>query len=289
MSAPTEIPVLSLENMRNFWNKAWATNNTGWRAAEQDPPFTRNIYAFLGGVPGSGVKVPVPYAFTDELMADPNFLSGPEEQDAVSRFVKGKTVLVPLCGDTHALRYFLSMGASTVMGVDISEMGLAAQRKNNFPDVTFSRTVHPLPKSTTNDEVIVYEGTTAEGGKVLLYEGDILKLRDCAAFHIAVDFVYDRAAFQAILPSMREGYLRTIAEVLRPESTILLERPVRDPDDPTGPPFTFTADSVRQVLEAVTHSRYDVHVVIEALYRKPIRPDLPKYFEFFGVYPAYNA
>lgn len=273
---------LTAENSSEFWNCVWESGHTRWREAEKSHPFTRNIFAFVSGLKSIGAADSAPLVVTKE-MNEEGVLNGTTEVAVVASFLAEKTVLVPLCGDTPVIRYLADHGAKRVIGADLSPMGLLRQRESHFSDVSFEQSLHRC--SETDDEVIEFNGTLGECN-IKLFQGDFLKLSKCAAFCTGVDFVFDRASMMAMHPSLREPYVRTIAACLKPDGYAMVERPIRDPGDMSGPPFTFTVDEVRTLYEKTTGHRYDARVVVENHWigHKNDTPGVARYFDFIGIY-----
>lgn len=285
---------LTTDNTSAFWTSAWDTNVTGWRNAEATPSFTRHLYAFACHVPGgaaapaTAVVPPLPLVVTAEMHAAEE-LNGPAEEATVRGFLAGKTVLVPLCGDTAVLRYMADHGAAAVIGADLAVEGLRLQREVRFAGVTFTFTTHALPGAGDASSVVVYEGCLG-GSTVRLFEGDFLELPRLSAFAAApVDFVYDRASMMAMHPSLRAPYVRSIASVLRPDAGLMVERPVRDEGDARGPPFTFSADEVLSLYEAATGRPYEICTLLENRWFSRPATGSVHYLEFFRLYPRAAA
>jgi hypothetical protein len=274
---------LNEQNAKDFWSSAWEHNVTDWRCAEQQPFFTRNLYVFARnapGVPGGpAIAMPCVIGMSENEV---NLYNGAAEEAVVTEFLRGKAVLVPLCGDTPAVRYMADHGASLVVGTDLAAEGLRRLREAHFGDVLFALTPLTLADGST---VIVYEGHT-KGCTIRLFEGDFLALVTLPEFCSAkINFVYDRASMMAIHPNMREAYVETVAAALAPEAGLMVERPVRDEGDVSGPPFTFTADQVRSLYESATGRSYDVNtMLVNRWYGNPEAGSV-HYFEFFRVYP----
>lgn len=274
---------LSSENANEFWNAAWENNVTGWRNAEQQPFFTRNLYVMACNTPGvEGVKpLSVPCVIGKEEN-EANLYNGAAEEEVVTAFLKGKAVLVPLCGDTPAVRYMANHGAALVVGADLAPEGLRLQRQTHFPEVAFSATSLTLPNGSA---ATVYEGVK-EGCTVRLFEGDFLALAAAPEFNSSkMDFVYDRASMMAMHPSMRGDYVKTVASCLSPSATLMVERPIRDEGDANGPPFTFFPDQVHALYAAATGRDYEVETILSNRWYGHAEPGSAHYFEFMRVAP----
>lgn len=278
---------LSEENANEFWNAAWEHDVTGWRHAEQQPFFTRNLYVFACNAPGASdvQSVPMPCVVGKEENSA-NLFNGPAEEKVVAAFLKGKAVLVPLCGDTPVLRYLADHGAAMVVGADLAPEGLRRQREKHFSEITFAATPLTLP---SGGAATIYEGVK-DGCTVRLFEGDFLALAALPEFHRSkVDFVYDRASMMAMHPSMRVEYVASVAACLTPEATLMVERPIRDAGDVGGPPFTFFPDQVHALYEAATGRSYDVETMLVNRWYGHPEPGSAHYFEFLRVCPRVSA
>lgn len=277
--------MLTEENAHSFWNAAWGAQCTGWRGGEVIYPFFRNIYLFLASMQADKGKraVHLPHDARPLGLEGNKLFSGPAEEEAVRAYIAGKCVLVPLCGDTPALAFFVSQGAKMVVGADLSAESLAAQRRSHFPGTDFTQSV--LQEGAPADRVVLYEATV-KGTTVRLFEGDFLRLWEVPAFaSVAYDFVYDRAAFMAINPALRAAYVRTVSKVLKPETPLLVERPVRGEGDTAGPPFTFTVESLKTLYEAATGRTFDVESILQFKWGET-RPNSPNWMEFIAVRPS---
>lgn len=285
LSASTLLSQLKLQtdNTKEFWNTAWEKDLTRWRNAELRPVFTRHLYVCACNAPEASnlSAIPMPCVINAaELEA--NLYNGAEEEAVVRDFLKGKAVLVPLCGDTPVVRYMADHGATTVVGVDLAPEGLRRQREAHFDDVNF--TVTPV-KLSNGGTATMYEGVK-DGCTIRLFEGDFLALATAPEFcDSKIDFVYDRASMMAMHPSMRDAYVATIAAVLTPEAGLIVERAVRDEGDVSGPPFTFFADQVKSLYENSTGRPYDVETMLVNRWSEHPEPGAPHYFELLRVYP----
>ncbi|KAG5498358.1 hypothetical protein JIQ42_03164 [Leishmania sp. Namibia] len=113
----------------------------------------------------------------------------------------------------------------------------------------------------------------------------MFELPQVAAFHgTLADFVYDRASMMAIPPLMRERYVRAVAAVLNPTAGLMVERPIREEGDKSGPPFSFSADQVQALYEAATGRRYEVSSMLENRWYGSLEPGAVHYYEFLRVY-----
>ncbi|KPA85260.1 hypothetical protein ABB37_01607 [Leptomonas pyrrhocoris] len=275
---------LNGQNSKEFWNAAWEHDATGWRQAEQRPVFTRNLYVWAcNSSDASDVQVIPRPCVIDKADYDADLYNGPTEEAVVTAFLQGKSVLVPLCGDTAAVRYMADHGATLVVGADLAPEALRRQRETHLGDVRFVVTSLPLPGSSGS--VTVYEGVKG-GCTIRLFEGDFLALAGVEVFcNAKIDFVYDRASMMAMHPSMRSAYVATIAACLTPEAGLMVERPVRDEGDVAGPPFTFSPVQVLSLYNSATGRSYDVETVLVSRWYGNPDPGNVHYFDFLRVFP----
>eukprot|EP00744_Colponema_vietnamica_P015420 GILI01021611.1.p1 GENE.GILI01021611.1~~GILI01021611.1.p1 ORF type:complete len:333 (-),score=30.21 GILI01021611.1:111-1109(-) len=134
------------ENANAYWTDAWDKDLTGWKAFEKDR-----------GVFGGNI----------ELLE--NGLGKYLNKAPTRLFDTHKSVLIPLCGDTYATRYFADEMLATavsrpselktvdfnsnepgkdqcssrcVVGVDLAMEGIKKSMNNNFPEVSFEKLSH---------------------------------------------------------------------------------------------------------------------------------------------------
>ncbi|CAD2218823.1 Thiopurine S-methyltransferase (TPMT), putative [Angomonas deanei] len=283
---------LGADNSKEFWNTVWEKELTIWKRGEVLRPYTRNIYAYLqyldqkdyfpSKVTADGPALNFPFLIKSEENTT-ELLNGEKENAIVKSFLKGKRVAVPLCGDTTVIPYLAESGAALVVGADLSEAGLAAQREHNFPGVDFTREEVRVGEET----VVVFEATVYSC-VVRLFQGDFMLLPQCPAFTGSkIDFVYDRASFMAVNPALRASYVKTVASVLTEEAVALVERPARVVDDRNGPPFSFSCEEINTLYETVTGRKYNVEVFINDPSRSApeIVPGTPVYHQWLSLYP----
>ncbi|RNF07642.1 thiopurine S-methyltransferase [Trypanosoma rangeli] len=237
---------LASHNVKEFWNTAWATQKTGWKEWERLASFTHVLSAFL--------------RCAGLLPAEEQTEEGSQKGDlheAVIRFLEGKTVFVPLCGDSTILPYIVSCRARHVIGVDLSDEALTRQRQVNFPDLIFKTTKLDSAKGSTG-KVEMHEVTTGDC-RITLFYGDLMELPLFKEYsETAVDFVFDRAAMMAIPPDLRSVYVKTVTSVLRPSAGVAYERMVRKIPQQRdwGPPFMVAMDEVLQMFRQYTGRDY---------------------------------
>lgn len=175
----------------DFWHERWSNNETGFHLDQPNP-------AMLHHWP----TIPIDL---------------------------GSRVLVPLCGKTVDILWFLKQGYQ-VVGIELSEIALDALAESI--EEMFSLAVD----KQEIDGVILYR---AAG--ILLICGDWFKLTadDIGPIHA----VYDRAALVALPEDMRGTYsqhLLSIAGVV-PQLLVTMDY---NQDEMSGPPFSVSADNV---------------------------------------------
>lgn len=179
---------------REFWLQRWERGETGFHQPEINPNLER---------------------FWPRLRVPP-----------------GGTVLVPLCGKSLDMAWFLGHGYR-VLGVELSSRAVEQ----------FFREHGLEPRRELRGAFIRY---VADG--IVLLAGDFFALQQ---EHIAdVSAVYDRASLIALPERMRERYAQRMAELLPacvPTLLISLEYP---PDQMQGPPFPVSEPEVRRLYEA---------------------------------------
>jgi thiopurine S-methyltransferase len=88
-----------------------------------------------------------------------------------------------------------------------------------------------------------------QGQSILLLKGDFFDL-DATQAGGKFDAVWDRAAFVAIQPELRQAYMDVMGSVLAKGGQILLSTWVRPDGDTTkGPPFSIDEAQVKQLFE----------------------------------------
>ncbi|MDN3525804.1 thiopurine S-methyltransferase [Halomonas sabkhae] len=142
----------------------------------------------------------------------------------------GTRVLVPLCGKSHDMRWLAEQGHA-VLGVELVETAIEQFVAEGDGEVV----------RDTHDSFAI----TRQGG-VELWCGDF--------FHFPVDHAdafaafYDRAALIALPEPARQRYAFHLAQLLPPGALGLLISLTREPGDVGGPPYTVTAEEVRELL-----------------------------------------
>lgn len=146
--------------------------------------------------------------------------------------------LVPLCGDSPALRMLYDAGYS-VTGVEYAPEGVASLIRNSFPELDF------------------IAGKTLKAPRIEIVQADFLSYQPDAPF----SFIYDRAGYVALSSSDRRTYAKVITNALEP-GAILLSRTAELIGAPweMGPPFSVTFEELKtsfSALQLVAHSFED--------------------------------
>ncbi|CUG91545.1 thiopurine S-methyltransferase, putative [Bodo saltans] len=220
---------LQEDNMKSYWERAWNVQQTGWKAFEVSKPFHDNMSNVL--------RTLLHPAGDKRAVADDTDRASQAIRDAV----KGKRVLVPLCGDTYALRYFADQGAASVVGVDLAITAIEQNAASNFPEsdgFTVSRDVVDVCTTTppatggeaditsttiitrftitavrpTLPEKMGEEQQAAPTTVITLLAGSLFDI-PTELFGGPFDIVYDRAAMVALPPTLRSTYVRTLVSL----------------------------------------------------------------------------
>jgi thiopurine S-methyltransferase len=154
-------------------------------------------------------------------------------QHAHERLPAGGTVLVPLCGASHDLKWLAENGW-TAIGVELSP--IAAEELAERDGLTRA------------DDLGPYARWVADG--VTLLVGNFF---DLTTEHIGqVDAIWDRAALVALRPDMRAEYLALERALLRPGGALLLNVLSYDQSLRDGPPWSIDPDFVASAWPEAT-------------------------------------
>jgi thiopurine S-methyltransferase len=140
----------------------------------------------------------------------------------------GKRVLVPLCGKSKDLLWLAREG-NEVVGVELSEIAAKAFFAEN--GIAYSR---------EEGELSAY---VAEDGRITIYCGDYFDFS--LGDHVAeFDAYYDRGALVAVLPDIRESYVRHSRSLLSADAFKLIVTVEYDQSVADGPPFSIPAEAM---------------------------------------------
>ncbi len=167
----------------------------------------------------------------------------PEGNASLQRYwsFTGKRVLVPLCGKTVDLLWLEARG-NAVVGVELSPIAVEAFFEENALEYTHS--AGALDRYTAADRDIT------------IYCGDYFELTDEIC-----DAHFDRGAFIAVDPDLRERYAAHTASLLSPGASQLVITVEYDEDVAKGPPHSIGKAEVEHLwpgLECV-EDREDIH------------------------------
>lgn len=143
-------------------------------------------------------------------------------------FTSNPRVLVPMCGKSLDMRWLADQGCK-VIGVEVSKQALTEFR--NAQSETFRR--------DSSHGFTIYRSSSFD-----LWEGDFLKLP--AGKIPALDLIYDKAAFVALPPDMREDYSKKILELCGTGTQILLQIFEYNQEEMNGPPFSIPVDEIQK-------------------------------------------
>lgn len=139
----------------------------------------------------------------------------------------GATILVPLCGKSHDMRWLLECDRR-VLGVELSPVAVEA-----------FFTEYGIAFECQSEGAF----RRYRGGRAEILCGDFFDLtpRELQG----VDAVYDRAAIVALPEAMRARYVRHLLATLPPSVPILLVALEFPDGEMEGPPFSVTEEEVR--------------------------------------------
>jgi thiopurine S-methyltransferase len=148
-------------------------------------------------------------------------------------------VLVPLCGKTVDMAYLARTDkVKQVVGVDGIRQALDEFAAEN-PDLGLK----PVAPSRN------FKFEKLQGKSILLLKGDFFDL-DATQAGGKFDAVWDRAAFVAIQPELRQAYVGIMGRVIAKGGQILLSTWVRpNGDTTTGPPFSIDEEQVKKLYQ----------------------------------------
>ena len=176
-----------------------------------------------------------------------------------SHLKPGDRIFVPLCGKSIDMLWLAGQGYK-VIGIEISELACKAFFQENKIRV----------KITEAGDFIVY--TSPE---ITLLTGDFFKLD---TNHLGkIDAVYDRAALIALPAEVRQLYSAHLAQLVAPETKMMLIATSYDQTAMQGPPFSVDEKEVRALFGS--------HFDIKQLYSKPVS-EVPAHLQDRGLQQA---
>jgi len=148
---------------------------------------------------------------------------------------EGDHIFVPLCGKTLDISWLLARGHQ-VTGCELNETAVIElfQELNIEPSI-----------STVGDHKCY------ESGRMRIWVGDFFQLTSQQIGKI--DFIYDRAAFVALPPEMREKYTQRLLSVSQGSTQLLITICYQE-GIAEGPPFRITDSIVNDAYQ----SHYDI-------------------------------
>ncbi len=150
----------------------------------------------------------------------------------------GKRVLVPLCGKTSDLLWLESRG-NDVVGVELSEIAVLAFFEES--GLKYEREDGPL---------VAFRCISRN---LTMYCGDFFAFRD-----ESFDAHYDRAAFVAIAPEVRERYAEHTSSLLTDEASQFVLTVAYDDSVCEGPPFSVAPEELLSYWPRLKeHARVD--------------------------------
>ena len=179
------------------------------------------------------------------LQAHVDKLLPSEDNEEATKTCSNRRVFFPLCGKTLDMPFVASL-SDEVVGVEGVRQALEEFAAEN-PDMKV--------KSKGVEEGF----ERFEGEKITLLRGDFFEL-DETKTNGRFGAVFDRGAFVAIQPAMREKYIDVMGKLIAPGGKILLvtlERQGKEEAVKSGPPFS--------VAEAVARKLYEAQDWVESL------------------------
>jgi hypothetical protein len=175
----------------SYWQAIWDAGETSWRGPERGgKSHVANLDKQLQHITGSA-----------DTTADVASLAGAH-------------VLVPLCGDSPALRQLVSLGCH-VVGVDLAAVAIAQTIAADFEGDEFARTEHA--GGAIVEYTLAANSGKHNGGSAKLFVGDFFAVvKDILAGQRqeAFDFIIDRASMVALPPSMHSDYVAALLSVM---------------------------------------------------------------------------
>jgi len=165
----------------------------------------------------------------------------------------GSRVLVPLCGKSRDLLWLAGQGHA-VIGVELSEIAVRDFFAENGLEATV-REQGPF-REWRCDEIRILQGDFFDLDTRLLG---------------AVAGVYDRAALVALPANMRGRYVAHLYQLLRRGTRMLLVSMEYPQDEMEGPPFSVSAEEIRE--------RYGAGFAVEEIDRIDILDENPRFRE----------
>jgi len=164
---------------------------------------------------------------------------------------KGSTVLVPMCGKSLDLMWFVSQGFN-VLGVECSKKAINEFSNEQKIDLQIKQHKNFVVHSNHNITVL---------------EGDFFKLDREDLSNVST--IYDRASLIALPEDMRKQYVETLANNLPKHVSILLVVIEYKQSVMSGPPFSVSSDEIERL--------YKPHFLIENIYEQDVIDEQPRF------------
>jgi len=174
-----------------------------------------------------------------------------------------KAILVPLCGKTKDLIWFVLQGFD-VVGIEIVEQPLqefVEENKDLFSNVT-TKHLTTIPARLTTFEIV--EEKRKNNAKIFFISGDFFSVDSLVLCEVIgenfsgqFDFVFDRAALIALPSNLREPYVSNIASLLKSNGKLFLISLIYDQEIKTGPPWVVSKTDVRSLFHQQSGFRID--------------------------------
>ncbi len=176
----------------SYWQSRWEKGNTGWHMQKVYPPLIR---------------------YRDTLA-----------------IYKGASVLVPLCGKSLDLQWFMEQECE-VTGVDISEQAARSFFEKQGLEFTIGQ----------KNDFTIYRSD-----RLQFWVGDFLKLKP--SYIDTPDLIYDKAALIALPPDRRRTYASHLQDFTGEQTQIFLNAFEYDQTEMTGPPFAVHSREVESLF-----------------------------------------
>jgi thiopurine S-methyltransferase len=138
------------------------------------------------------------------------------------------SVFLPLCGKTVDMMWLADRGAR-VVGNELVPQAVSAFFEEN----------ELQPEEKPSDDIVSFTA-----GEIEILQGDFF---DVKKSHLGeIDWAFDRGSLIALPPDVRPKYCKHLVELLGPGKEILLVQVEYDQDKMNGPPFSVSADEIRQ-------------------------------------------
>jgi len=165
--------------------------------------------------------------------------------------VKGATVLVPMCGKSLDLMWFVSQGFN-VLGVECSKKAINEFSNEQNLDLQVKQHKRYVEHSNSNLTIL-------EGDFFHLDREDLSK----------VSTIYDRASLVALPEDMRKQYVELLANNLPKHVSILLVTIEYNQSLMSGPPFSISSDEIEQL--------YKPYFLVDNLYEQDVINEQPRF------------